>query len=94
MVTPFHYLVYLDFGHFGTVRGICTYIEESNEFQIEWRHGPDFNEKTSFISKHSNKYGDNAHDIIGMYVQEKSNKASHCDWIQYHRRGFNERISS
>lgn len=44
--------------------------------------GPDYNEKTSFISKHSNKYGDNSDKIIGMYVQEKSNKV-HCDWIQY-----------
>ncbi len=43
----------LDFGHFGNVRGICTYNEKpADEFQIEWRHGPDFDEKTSFISKH------------------------------------------
>lgn len=73
-----------DFGNFGNVRGICTYIEESDEFQIEWRHGPDFHKKTSFISKHN---GDNAHDIIGMYVQEKSNK-EHCDWIQYIEEGL------
>lgn len=71
----------LDFGTFGNVRGICTYFEESDEFQIEWRHGPDFNKKTPFISKHGCDK-----EILGMYVQDKynSNKvAKQYEWMEY-----------
>eukprot|EP00986_Skeletonema_menzelii_P005066 scaffold1783_cov163-Skeletonema_menzelii.AAC.2 len=73
----------IDFGHLGNVRGICNHTASSNEFKIEWRIGPDFNEKTSFVSKHDvNVRGDGDEErILGLYVQDTDK--THCDWMQY-----------
>lgn len=75
----------LDFGTFGNVRGICNYIEDSKEeLKIEWRIGPDFNEKTSFVSKHDYCGGDEYHTLentLALYIQDKDK--SKYEWSEY-----------
>ena len=54
----------LNFGHFGNVRGICNGEKECDEFEIEWRCGPDYKKESAFVSKHEGGY-----DAIAYYFQ-------------------------